>query len=83
MVTGWDPSRPCSPEVRPLLGSDGDSDRHLLGAPIDLSRQPALSITKADSVRVAEHNFHPLQHGEFDLRLSPGSLLSLDTAEAA
>lgn len=69
VVTGWDPARPCSPQVRPLLGADGVTGEHLLGAPVELSRQPSLAVARAEGVDVADDNFHPQRAGEFDLRL--------------
>jgi HD-GYP domain-containing protein (c-di-GMP phosphodiesterase class II) len=82
VVTGWDPSRPCSPEVRPLLGADRENAKQVLGAPIDLAQQPSLSIVKADGQSVSHDNFHPVNAGEFDLRLSQGGLLTDDCVEA-
>ncbi len=73
VVTGWDPSRPCSPELRPLIGADAATDQQLLGAPIQLVQHPSLTIVRTEGQMVAEENFHPSRHGEFDLRLHNGA----------
>ncbi|MCC6320688.1 MAG: hypothetical protein IT438_04535 [Phycisphaerales bacterium] len=80
VVTGWDPTRPCSPEVRPLIGHDPGTREHVLGAPINLAQQPALSIVRSDGEPVANTNFHPERFGEFDLRAAQSASLELDAA---
>ncbi|MFN7022744.1 MAG: hypothetical protein ACK4WH_15680, partial [Phycisphaerales bacterium] len=80
VVTGWDPSRPCSPEVRPLLGTDHATQERLLGAPIRLAHQPSLAIVKSEGEAVAEANFYPIRHAEFDLRGAQRSQIELGSA---
>lgn len=83
VVTGWNPSRPCSPTVRVLLPADPRTGEHALGKEIDLASAPSLVIKRAEGQDVGDDNFHPLYKGEFDLRLMGGVLFDEDEAAAA
>lgn len=74
VVTRWNPSLPCSPTVRPLLPADPKSGEHALDEPVDLSRNPSLSVRSVDGEDVSAENFHPMFKGEFDLRLLSGGI---------
>ncbi len=74
VVIRWNPALPCSPTVRPLLPADSKSGEHALGDPIDLARNPSLSVRSADGEDVADDNFHPLFKDEFDLRSLSGGI---------
>lgn len=80
VVTGWEPSRPCSPTVCPLSAKaaealSGHAKPHRppeevpLGEPIDLDERRDLWIVSADGLDVREDLFQPAYPGEFDMRL--------------
>ncbi len=82
VVTGWEPTRPCSPTVCVLprsldeaLGHErGGSaasmgDGEVLGEPIDLSERRDLRVVSIDGEDVAGDYFEARRESEFDLRL--------------
>ena len=80
VVTGWEPTQPCSPTVSVLPKSleeavaEGGTltirDADQLGEEIDLADRRDLRIVSIDGQDVRADQFEPLCASEFDLRLS-------------
>jgi HD-GYP domain-containing protein (c-di-GMP phosphodiesterase class II) len=85
VVTGWDPTQPCSPMVSVLPASldeaiadpshIGKLHEESLGQPIDLTERRDLRIMTADGHNVRSDLFEPQREFEFDLRVPhPGQI---------
>ncbi|HYE03632.1 MAG TPA: HD domain-containing phosphohydrolase [Phycisphaerales bacterium] len=60
VVTGFDRTDPCRPTVRPLTAPLAAlADQAVLGAELDLSRQPRLAIAECDGQATLDANFYP------------------------
>ncbi len=80
VVTGWDPTRPCSPTVSVLpksleeavsaAGAAALKDAEPLGEEIDLADRRDLRIVAIDGHDVRGDLFEPMSPSEFDLRLA-------------
>jgi HD-GYP domain-containing protein (c-di-GMP phosphodiesterase class II) len=80
VVTGWEPTQPCSPTVSVLPASLEEAlaegggrilkDAEPLGEEIDLADRRDLRIVSIDGQDVTEDQFEPLNSSEFDLRLA-------------
>jgi HD-GYP domain-containing protein (c-di-GMP phosphodiesterase class II) len=82
VVNSWDRARPCSPQVRPMLGLDAGSGNFLLGAPIELAQHPSLFIARVDGTAVGSDNFHPGSLGGSGLA-EPAEADGMKAAKAA
>jgi HD-GYP domain-containing protein (c-di-GMP phosphodiesterase class II) len=85
VVTGWDPTQPCSPMVCVLPASLDEAisdpaynfklEEESLGQPIELTERPDLRIMTADGHDVRGDMFEPIRESEFDLRIQhPGQV---------
>lgn len=80
VVTGWEPTQPCSPTVSVLPKSLEEAvmeggglelkDAEPLGEEIDMADRKELRIVWIDGHDVRDDHFEPLCPSEFDLRLS-------------
>jgi len=84
IVTDWDPTDPCRPQVHELSHFEDEEFKSVY----NLKEDHTLSIVECDGIDVKEYNFYPVTKGQFDLRvlqrnMSNGLHLFMTEEEAA